>query len=184
MTSEAEPLQRIWQLLREATTQGTGFTLGFLGTAADHGGPGVRAIILRQFKESPARIFFATHAHAAKVTEIRANPQVALTLHDNDRAVQLRLEGTANVVQDDVERQRAWKTLAAHSQRLYASTFVPGETWHGSEESEDIDTAFCRFAWIRIEVERLDWLDLAVDPHQRWQFWRGADTWEGQRVVP
>lgn len=177
-----EILQRIWQALDEATTQGTGFTVGFLGTLGNQGGPRIRAVILRRFERSPARIFFATHARAAKVAEIRQNPQVALTLHDNDRSVQLRIEGTASAVHDDAERQRAWKALADHS--LYASTLVPGEIWSGSDGSHDLAAAFCRFAWIRIELERLDWLDLAVDPHQRWQFWRDADSWRGQRIVP
>lgn len=186
MTAGEHILQRIWQLLHEATTQGAGFTLGFLGTLGIEGEPRVRAIILRQFQESPERICFATNIHSEKVAEIRRSPQVALTGHDAERSVQLRIEGRASVVEDQTQRQRAWESLAPHSQQLYASTLVPGAPL--SEELndavEDDGSAFERFAWVSIELEQLDWLDLSAEPHQRWQFTQQAGSWNGRRVVP
>lgn len=41
-------------------------------------------------------------------------------------------------------------------------------------EREDDAAAFGRFAWIRIDCERLDWLDLSASPQARWEFERGG----------
>lgn len=181
-------LERIWTALHAATKQGTGFTLGFLGTASSDGGPRVRAVILRRFEQAPERIFFATNASAEKVAEIRDQPRVALTLQDNDAAVQLRIEGTAVVVDDDAQRRNAWESLPQHSQELYASPAVPGtplqEDAHASEEGGDTQSAFERFAWIRIDLEWLDWVDLSAEPPRRWQFRLDQGSWRGQQVVP
>ncbi|WP_343958627.1 pyridoxamine 5'-phosphate oxidase family protein [Yaniella flava] len=181
-------LQRIWTALHAATKQGTGFTLGFLGTVSNGGGPRIRAVILRRFDRSPDRIFFATHASAQKAIEIRDQPQVALTLQDNDSALQLRIEGTASVVEDPAQRRNAWESLAPHSQQLYASPEVPGrpltQNVHSLVDDSEMRSAFERFAWIRIDLAWLDWLDLSTEPQQRWQFRLNEGSWRGQRVVP
>lgn len=187
MSSE-EILQRIWSALDFATTQGTGFTVGFLGTISNEGGPRIRAVIMRRFDQSPERIFFATNANAQKVIEIRDQPQVALTLQDNDSAVQLRIEGTANVVEDPAQRRNAWESLAPHSRQLYASPEVPGrpltENVYSLVDDSEMRSAFERFAWIRMDLAWLDWLDLAAEPQHRWQFRLNEGSWRGQRVVP
>lgn len=174
-------LDRIWQALGDATSEGTGFTLGILATIGVGGGPRARAIILRKFQPAPARIYFATNVHSDKVDEIQEHPQVALTLQDG--SVQLRIQGKA-VIADDAERLTAWEALAPHSRELYATAGIPGEAVdETAERVEDPGTAFQRFAWIRVDLEHLDWLDLA-GPHQRWQFHREVGGWVGQRVVP
>lgn len=175
-------LNRIWQALHDATSQGTGFTLGFLATIGVGGGPRARAVILRQFEAAPARIYFATNVHSDKVNEIQQHPQVALTLQDG--SVQLRIQGKAGIT-DDAERSAAWETLAPHSRQLYATAGIPGEAMdEAAELADDPGTAFQRFAWVRIDLEHLDWLDLSADSHRRWQFHLEVDGWVGQRVVP
>lgn len=180
--AQGDILNRIWQALHDATSQGTGFTLGFLATIGVGGGPRARAVILRQFEATPARIYFATNVHSDKVNEIRQHPQVALTLQNG--SVQLRIQGKAGIT-NDVERITAWQALAPHSRQLYAMTGVPGEAMDETAElAEDSGTAFQRFAWVRIDLEHLDWLDLGADAPQRWQFALEVDGWAGERVIP
>ncbi|MDN5743035.1 MAG: pyridoxamine 5'-phosphate oxidase family protein [Yaniella sp.] len=184
MTHEAQGdiLNRIWQALHDATSQGTGFTLGFLATIGVGGGPRARAVILRQFEAAPARIYFATNVHSDKGNEIQQHPQVALTLQDG--SVQLRIQGKAGIT-DDAERIAAWEALAPHSRQLYATAGLPGEAMDETAElADDPCTAFQRFAWVRIDLEHLDWLDLAADAPQRWEFDLEVDGWVGKRVVP
>src|SRR5690625_552507 len=180
--AQGDILSRIWQALHDATSQGTGFTLGFLATIGVGGGPRVRAVILRQFEAAPARIYVATNVHSDKVDEIQQHPQVALTLQDG--SVQLRIQGKAGIT-DDVEQITAWQALAPHSRQLYATAGIPGEAMdEAAELADDPGTAFQRFAWVRIDLEHLDWLDLSADSHRRWQFHLEVDGWVGQRVVP
>lgn len=184
MTAGDDILQRIWQSLHQATTEGTGFTLGFLGTTDRQAGPQVRAIILRRFESAPERLYFATNAASNKVAEIHDNPHVALTLYDRSTSVQLRIEGRAHVIEDPAQRRDGWESLAPHGRQQYDSTLVPGEPLSDARETANADTAFQHFAWISIACSRLDWLDLAAQPHERWQFQRDGASWTGYQVVP
>lgn len=176
-------LDSIWQELQAATTQRTGFTLAALATVTATGQPRARSVILRDFASTPERIWFATDVRSAKIAEIRARPEVALTLYDAAADTQLRAEGRATIIEDDDERRRAWQTLAPHSKQLYADPAVPGAPLDAAQQ-EDHRTAFERFAWVSIELDRLDWLDLSSQPQQRWQFHRKKRTWAEHRVVP
>lgn len=110
------------------------------------------------------------------------HPHVALTLHAD--SAQLRIRGTASIT-DETERHAAWETLAPQSRALYAPAGIPGDAMDETAElADDAGTAFQRFAWIRVDLEHLDWLDLGVHPHRRWQFHREVHGWEGQRGVP
>lgn len=184
MTTSEDILGRIWQSLHEATTQGTGFTLSFLGTIGLEGQPRMRAVILRQFHQAQQQLCFATNIHSAKIPEIRRHPQVALTSYDAGSSIQLRMEGHADIVKDRVCRQRAWRSLAAHSQELYASTNIPGTPLQNDDagRNSDLASSFARFAWVSVKLEWLDWLDLS--DNQRWQFKRRGDQWHGGDVVP
>ncbi|MGX6511398.1 pyridoxamine 5'-phosphate oxidase family protein [Rhodococcus sp. SJ-2] len=185
MTTSEEVLDLIFESLQDATARRTPFTLGYLGTVGIDGGPRVRAVILRRFDPVRSRIMFATDSRSEKVPEIRRSPRVALTMSDDQRAVQLRVEGHATLVDDTDERVSVWETLGRHSRELYSSPAVPGTPVRERPEVFDDDaTAFDRFAWVGVELERLDWLDLSAPRHARWRFVRRDGGWSGQSVVP
>jgi hypothetical protein len=175
-------LERIWETLRQATTQRTGFTLATLATVTTTGQPRARSVILREFATAPERIAFATDARSAKVAEIQANPRVALACYDPSTDTQLRIEGTASVVTDELERQRIWQNLAEHSKEIYANPAAPGTPL--AVEASDEQPVFNRFAWVSTAIESVDWLELAAQPHQRWHFQHHDGHWTGDRVVP
>lgn len=176
-------LASIWESLRAATTQRTGFTLATLATVTAAGQPRARSVIVRGFDTDPERVYFATHADSDKVSEIRARPAVALTFYDAVHSVQLRVEGAAQLVEDPAERHRVWERMAPHSRELYATTAPPGAPL-ATAEAPDAHSAFERFAWITIRLDRLDWLDLSADLQQRWRFERTGQAWTGHAVVP
>lgn len=178
-------LKQIWQSLSDAATlPGNNFTLMNVSTVGLDGGPKARFVILRDFARAPERLGFATHNRSAKVAEIRANPAMAATFYDRERSVQLRLEGTAHIIDSDAERWRAWQKLAPHSQLQYDSMAVPGDPFDAStNQQDDPSTAFQRFAWIKFTLQRLDWLVLTSEPNHRWRFDRTTSGWNGQRLV-
>lgn len=186
MDNTKELLAQMWSIISEAATPpGNGFTLMNLATIGLGGEPKARSVILREFLPAPERLGFATHAWSEKVAEIRANPAVAVTCYDRERSVQLRAEGIANVVDDDADRWRAWQRLTPQSQHPYVSRTVPGEPGDADGDTdEDPSTAFQRFAWISVKLQRLDWLDLTTAPHQRWRFDQTNHSWRGRRVIP
>lgn len=188
-----ELLNRVWRSLEDATARRTPFTLGFLGTVDQTGAARVRAIILRRFDREGGCVMFATNAASAKIEQIRLNPLVALTVHDDDAAVQVRMEGRAEIVEGATERRLAWESFGPQARRLYRSPLTPGAPLGEQQTSEtvtaeagrrDENAEFDRFAWVRIRLERLDWLDLSSPEHERCQFIREGHTWTGERVVP
>ena len=60
-------LASIWETLRAATTQRTGFTLATLATVTAAGQPRARSVIVRDFVTDPERVCLATHADSDKV---------------------------------------------------------------------------------------------------------------------
>ncbi|MCE1177608.1 MAG: pyridoxamine 5'-phosphate oxidase family protein [Micrococcales bacterium] len=181
----------VWQSLHEATTRRTPFTLGHLATAGLSGEPRVRAVILREFDADSARLLIVTHAGSHKMVEIGREPRVAMTLYDDTRSVQLRLEGVAETVHDPTERQRVWQSLGDQTHDLYRSPLVPGTPVPedatqsaGNPEADDETAVLARFAAIWIRVESLDWLDLSVPDHLRWRLVRDGGGWSWLRVVP
>ncbi|XVX18616.1 pyridoxamine 5'-phosphate oxidase family protein [Actinomycetota bacterium] len=192
MTSSEQIHDLVWQSLHEATTRRAPFTLGHLATVGLSGEPRVRAVILREFDADSARLLIATHARSDKVAEIAREPRVAMTLYDDARSVQLRLEGIAESVQDPTERQRVWHSLGDQTHGLYRSSLIPGTplpdgdpTGVGSEPGVPDKAAMIeRFAAIWLRIESLDWLDLSVPGHLRWRLARDGGEWSGGRVVP
>ncbi len=186
MSTSGETFERVLGSLVAATEGRTPFTLGFLGTTGTDGGPRVRAVIIREVDRAAGRVMVATNSLSRKVEEIGHQPRVALTLYDDDRGVQLRIRGHAAVVEDEKERRRAWERFSSNSHQLYASRLVPGTPRPDQpvDGPGDDETAMERFAWIRIDMTDLDWLDLAGDPHIRWQFTREGGSWSGQEIVP
>lgn len=185
MNTSEETLERVLGSLVAATKGRTPFTLGFLGTTGPDGGPRVRAVIIREVDRAAGRVMVATNSLSRKVAEIGHQPRVALTLYDDERGVQLRIRGDAAVVDDEKERRRAWERFSPSSRHLYASRLVPGTpcTDERVDGPGDVETAMERFAWIRIDMTDLDWLDLSGDPHIRWQFTRDGGGWHGQEIV-
>ncbi|WP_226438129.1 pyridoxamine 5'-phosphate oxidase family protein [Rhodococcus yananensis] len=185
MTTKDEILDLIRASLHAATVQRTPFTLGYLGTIGLDGSPRVRAVILRRVDPGHDRIMFATDVRSEKVTEIRRVPRVALTVTDDRCGVQVRCEGRAGLVDDPEERAAAWETFAPHSRALYDSPLVPGSPLAAESLCRGHDsTAFERFAWVGIDVDRFDRLDLSASPHTRWVLDRRDGGWNGRRVVP
>ena len=186
MSASERTLELVLGSLVAATEGRTAFTLGFLGTTSTDGGPRVRAVILRDVDRSAGHVMVATNTLSDKVAEMGHQPRVALTLYDDDHGVQLRIRGTAEVVRDQMERRRAWERFSPSSRHLYASRLVPGTPIADQPlDGQDADeTAMERFAWIRIDMTDLDWLDLSGDPHIRWQFTRDGSRWRGQEIVP
>lgn len=93
-------------------------------------------------------------------------------MYDRHRQVQLRIVGRATTIVDEGQRRRAWDALPSHSRKVFEVDSAPGDQL----------TAYDQFAWIRIELHELEWLDLSTQPHERWRLLRGGQGWITERM--
>ncbi|MDZ7737122.1 MAG: pyridoxamine 5'-phosphate oxidase family protein [Gammaproteobacteria bacterium] len=87
---------RTWQELAlggNALIRRHGFRVIQLATTAADGAPGVRSVVLRAVAAATGQLQFHTDSRSHKVTEIAAQPRVALHADDARRKLQLRLLG-------------------------------------------------------------------------------------------
>ena len=66
-----------------------------LATVGSDGKPSARVVLCKDFVADPGYVVFYTNYKSRKITELRANPQVAVTFHWDALGRQVRIEGTA-----------------------------------------------------------------------------------------
>ncbi len=160
-----------------------------LATVGSAGQPKVRTIILRKFEENAAAVLFVTDRRAPKTGEILANPLVSLLGYDPEANLQLRLEGRAEIVQDQTERQEIWNLLQVQMRAKFGVPLAPGTPF---SEIGDRPVAAAappnepheNHCPIRVTLDRLELLDISAEPHSRLHFDRTSAGWMGTRLVP
>ena len=181
-------LHDVWLVLADAVKQRTPFTLMQLATVGEDGAPKIRTIVLRSFNEASTSLSFITDLRSPKVREITANPCVSLAGFDNERVVQLRIDGRAEIIEDETRRRDFWNALHPHTHILFRSALPPGTVLASPNEMETDDsdpaTAYARFCLVEIVISHVERLDLSSEPHRRCSFRQGLHGWEGRWIVP
>lgn len=184
-------LPRIWKLLSAAVSERSPFTLMQLATVDESSMPKLRTIVARDFIEATQTIAFTADIRSRKIAEIRSNPNVALTALDSNKGLQLRMEGRADLVRSTAKKKEAWNRMRAHSHLLFRSPIAPGtvlsspldatpDVGCGQESGEPVE----HFALVHVTIERMDWLDISSEPHQRCRFAQTENGWSGDWIAP
>ncbi len=116
-----------------------GYKTGILTTRGPDGHYHARPMALQEERDAGADLWFATSRESAKIHEIEADAQVALSFHSGERdAAYLSVSGRAELVQDRVIIHRMWS---------------PGwKAWFPEgPDQEDL-------ALLRVEVEHAEWV--------------------------
>jgi hypothetical protein len=190
-TSTDATLLRIWNLLEEATRGRSPFNFMQLATVARNGAPKLRTVVIRDFRQDDCTIAFTADARSSKIEEIQNDARVAVVALDAGGGIQLRVEGRAELATDPPRRLDAWSKLKARSHVLFRSSLAPGSKlqspldaapntpWETSSH-EPLE----HFALLLVHIERMDWLEVNSEPHQRCQFQRSGSLWTGTWIAP
>lgn len=181
-------LHSIWDELSIPIEAGAHpFRLLQLATLGVDGCPRSRSIILREADATAGTLVFWIDRRSNKFQELLRNPFVALSAFDGLRNVQLRLEGRASVQFDPQRKREIWNVLKPQSKQLFSRFCPPGtvlddpaEAWREEPET-DSDEHFCI---VTVNVDRVEWLDLADTGHQRARFSRLARGWRKEWLAP
>ncbi|MBN3786801.1 pyridoxamine 5'-phosphate oxidase family protein [Burkholderia sp. Ac-20353] len=168
------------------------FTMLQLATLGLDGAPKVRTVVLRQVRRAERRLSFHTDVRSEKVAELRRDPRIALVGNDLDSLVQIRIEGTASICDDEAERRAIWESSRPHTLLLYRAPLPPGTPVASPADAQFradagaslTDDGYANFCLIHVKATRLDWLDLAPSGHRRAQFDLRGDGFDGRWVAP
>ncbi len=175
------------RLARAAADPRSPWRLPVLATARTDASPGARIVVLRSCLRDPLRLDVFTDERSPKAGEISAEPRVALVFWDKGASLQLRLEGTAELLTGGPDHGAARQRLSGYEGADYARRAIPGAPLGAPDAGEDrLADALAHFALVRIEAERLDWLDLGRAGHRRAEFTRatGTGAWTASWLVP
>lgn len=182
-------IDKVWGLLNAAATSKSPFNFLQLATIGMDGSPQLRTIVLRGCDPVKCTVAFVTDIRSPKVKEIRRDPRVSLIGLDVAAMTQLRLSGSAMIVVDEAERQKMWTSLRNRTLVLFDAPLAPGTPIDddggvpAAAEAPSTE-AYERFALVSVAAERLDWLDLSSEPHQRFAFSSRGGAWERTRLSP
>lgn len=185
----------VWRLLSAGANAGktrSPFTMLQAATIGLDGSPRVRTVVLRRVCREQRSVMFHTDVRSAKVAELRHDARIALVGCDLDAGIQIRLHGSARIVDAPHETRDIWnasrpRTLIVYRTPLAPATPVasPAEA-HATTAGEDIDSSagFENFCLIDVAVSKIDYLDLNPAGHVRASFTFDAGAWRGEWIAP
>jgi hypothetical protein len=173
----------IWQSLTAgAESSNHPWNLGFLSTidgfSRDSVRPRTRTVVLRDANRQSLTIDCHTDVRSGKVRQLTAQSQpspVSWLFYEASTKIQLRLDGVAEVVNDD-EADRAWQRTMLETRSSYLSIRTPGERSDGDQAPETDDRFVSQaasergranFRIVRMHVIHADWLFLRREGHLR-----------------
>ncbi|MEM7319577.1 MAG: pyridoxamine 5'-phosphate oxidase family protein [Pseudomonadota bacterium] len=160
----AGQLDRIWDLLHRAVAEDRSpLRCVTLATTDSAGTPQARMVVLRQIDRGNSAVTFYTDFRSHKVAQIAQNASAALLLWSPETVTQLRLSGTA-VILDGSERD--WAQVPDHMREAYGHVPEPG-TPITAADSWSVDPQLANFAKCQVTLEAIDVVTLDPAGHSR-----------------
>jgi len=178
MVSLEDLLEETWAQL-ELAQQDTkhGFRKLCLATVNGEGLPQGRMVISRKFEKASRILMVYTDPRTPKWDELRKNPLAQVTLWDEESKVQLRCDCRAELLEEGELWEEARESVPEHMAGDYAAVKIPGEKIENWEEGWELGGTWY-FGVICLRIEKMDWLKLSREGHQRacfsWQ--NGVET--------
>jgi 3-hydroxyisobutyrate dehydrogenase len=158
--------------------------------------PSLRTVVLRAASTAEKKLRFHTDIRSPKVSELLANPSIALLFYHKEHRLQLRVQGRATVDHTSDAVSMAWDATPASSRRCYLSTAAPSSASdspsvgfpdafrHRFPSNEETLPGREHFAVVMVQVQSIDWLWLNHAGHRRAQFIYHEGGFDAQWLVP
>lgn len=192
-TEDLRYLDLVWDRLRAMADGSAPSAAIQLATISSTGFPGLRTVIVRDASFDEATFAFITDVRSTKINDIRRDPRVSAIAYDLESSVQIKLEGTAMIMEDDDVRRAMWERLRPHTRIQFERDMPPGVilnsadgapmTWEydGASPKEPYEL----FALVSISVTSAEWLDVSAAEHTRYAFYRDRQPkWRSVRLSP
>jgi pyridoxine/pyridoxamine 5'-phosphate oxidase len=178
-----------WQELQKElkagiTTKNHPFRYGTLGTVGLDKMARLRTIVLRNIGTPPDLEFtFYTDQRSKKITHIKENPKVSLLFYHPNKLLQLKIEGTARIINDEQKLNDHWKKIGPKSRKDYITKTAPGTALKNPDQLEYLDESH-HFCMVQIAPYKIEYLKLKRPHHLRVRFSKEEEDWYGEFLVP
>lgn len=180
----AQLVQEIWaKLVRGAADRKHEYHFPALATAQTERGCSVRTVVLRKVVPTERQLICYTDYRSAKVQDLQANDRVEWLFYHHGHQEQIRLSGRIRAHRKDMLSASYWQRVPDEGKKDYVSPLAPGASLQAGDLSTFSDPLE-NFTVLVCTVDRIDWLQLGRQSHQRAVFdWDGRQ-WNGGAVVP
>lgn len=173
------------EILRGALDKKHPFRYVVLGTYG-HTGIGMRNVVLRKVT-SELELYFFTDSRSKKVNEINHSNQVGILLYHPSKRIQIRIGGTAMVLdKDSTIRREFMSQVQGEGKKAYSSTLRPGKAIDSPNDAFSWDESLFSefFEVMKVIPNQIEALQLNGMEHLRVTFNKEEGEWIFQWLVP
>lgn len=157
--------------------------------------PFSRTVVSRGINHSLTECRIHSDRRSQKNHQLMSNPNVSLVYYSQQQRLQVRFEGTANILTNQAQEDHYFSTSSQHSQQCYAYPMSPGmaiqertkeEQYPGisfNESDTSMHEATKNFSVIYVSIQSLDALWLSKKGHVRIHGIYDANDWDLKFVV-
>ncbi|SHK45259.1 Pyridoxine/pyridoxamine 5'-phosphate oxidase [Maribacter aquivivus] len=164
------------------TERGHPFRFITMATVGNETVARLRTVVLREVSDD-LRLTIYTDGRTEKMKHIADNNQVSFLLYHPEKMLQLKVEGTAQVITNKDRLNTTWQNIQPNSRKDYITQISPGSSIKNPDHVEYIENENY-FTIIDIIPSKIEYLKLQRPNHIRALFTKIDDKWNGEFLVP
>ena len=142
----------------------------------------LRTVVLREVSEDLLLTIY-TDSRTQKIKHLAVNNEVSFLLYHPEKLLQLKVEGTAEIVTDNGRLSKTWKNIQPNSRKDYITHTSPGSSLKNPDHVEYVEDENY-FTIIDIVPTKIEYLKLQRPNHIRAVFKKDDGDWNGEFLVP
>ncbi|MFK7948219.1 MAG: pyridoxamine 5'-phosphate oxidase family protein [Saprospiraceae bacterium] len=184
MQSLEEIFQNIWKELHKGKSDKKHpFRFGTFVTISEPF-PNPRTVVVRKVEQTNAELWLYTDIRTPKIEEIRLNPKVSWHFYHSKQQIQLRIYGVATILHNETITHEIWQNLPDYGKSDYLTQQSPGSLKiNNSKPLLSVNNAD-NFCVVTTKIQKIDWLQLSRNGHQRAKFELEDGNWNNYWLTP
>lgn len=158
------------------------FKFGVLGTVDATNAPKLRTVVLRHISDELIFSFY-TDERSSKINHILHNNKVSLLFYHPEKLLQLKINGTAIIKNEEDTKQKTWAILHPNAKKDYTTHLAPGSFINDPNELEYLTHSHF-FIAIAIIPDTIEYLKIEKPQHTRVLFTKENNSWKSNFMVP
>ncbi|WP_282051153.1 pyridoxamine 5'-phosphate oxidase family protein [Maribacter aquivivus] len=164
------------------TERGHPFRFITMATVGNETVARLRTVVLREVRDDLGLTIY-TDGRTEKMKHIADNNQVSFLLYHPEKMLQIKVEGTAQIITNKDRLNTTWQNIQPNSRKDYITQISPGSSIKNPDHVEYIENENY-FTIIDIITSKIEYLKLQRPNHIRALFTKIDDKWNGKFLVP